>query len=997
MKIKFYFSFVFVFCALFCFRLNAQGPSSRWYFSNGAGLTISSATAVAVTGGQITNTASGCASIADANGNLLFYTDGVTVWNQSHAVMPNGTGLLGNNSLQSALILKKPGSATLYYIFTAEVGGTQQGLRYSVIDMALASGSGSVISKNTGIYTFSISPHLAATKHCNGTDYWIVGTGATGVVSFSLSATGVSAINLSPGGFGTASALKFSPNGKLLAFVQNYTVNNALKHRIGVFAFNTQTGLTSSTYTYIANLPNNGPSAATLSGCEFSPNGRYLYSCHYLWLTQFDLCGTYNGNEISNTAITAVNTNSLDYQVTNLQLAPNGKIYVSKLGQSIMGVIDNPNLPGNACNYNSAGASLGTATCGFGIPNFESSQFEQRNTVLTYSGSLNACQTLTFSPPYPCAATGYSATSYAWNFGDPSSANNTSTLGFPVHVFSNTGTYTVSLIVNYDCNKGDTIAQVVNVVSPTLSVLGPTLGCTAVSTTVAVLGGSGNYSYSWTPGNYTTAAVSNLASGLYTINFYDAPNNCRGVSTVSIQAINYSASVQGQNPLCPGQSNGSGTLNVLGGSGSFSYNWQPNGANSATAANLPAGTYTAYYQDNTYFCTGSRTIAIFNPAPLVLNVAAPSPDVCVGATASVYCAANGGNGPYLYNWLNGGSATTQTFTENQSGTYVYSVITLDANNCGASNTISLQYFNSPTLSLSSASVCSGTNYTLTAVGATNYTWQPGNTNGSQKSGAGFASTIFTVTGKTLMCTDTKTSSVTVYSLPTNTIIAPNALCEQSTAQFSCQSAFSYSWTGPSNFVSSAQSFSILCTPLASGVYTLQVSNNNGCVKSYTKTFTTNLLPQLSTSGPPAFCAGEGFTLNVVGADSYVWLPAGAATATYIPLPNGSQTYTVIGTSTATGCQNTATISVTEFKCTSIEELLESRFQIHPNPTTNFVRIYSSIKLNLEVLDVNGKVLKEIVVEEGFSEIYLDGLPAGLYLLRDAQSKVISKQKLVLTR
>ena len=85
----------------------------------------------------------GCASAADAAGNLLLYTDGATIWDQTHAVMANGSGLFGNSaSGQAALIIKQPGSAILYYVITQGAGSG--GLNYSIVNISLSAGNGSV-------------------------------------------------------------------------------------------------------------------------------------------------------------------------------------------------------------------------------------------------------------------------------------------------------------------------------------------------------------------------------------------------------------------------------------------------------------------------------------------------------------------------------------------------------------------------------------------------------------------------------------------------------------------------------------------------------------------------------------------------------------------------------------------------------------------------------------------------------------------------------------
>src|SRR5687768_9450754 len=151
----------------------AQGEQNNWYFGKSAGINFTGDSAVAVTNGRLF-TEEGSASISDKNGNLLFYTNGITVWNRNHKVMPNGNGLLGGkSSTQSALILQKPGSETIFYIFTTDIQAQSDGLRYSILDMSKDGGNGDIVFKNT----FMIAPtteKLTAIRHSNGTDWWVI-------------------------------------------------------------------------------------------------------------------------------------------------------------------------------------------------------------------------------------------------------------------------------------------------------------------------------------------------------------------------------------------------------------------------------------------------------------------------------------------------------------------------------------------------------------------------------------------------------------------------------------------------------------------------------------------------------------------------------------------------------------------------------------------------------------------------------------------------------
>src|SRR4030095_11967101 len=103
---------LFIFLGTSCF---AQKETNKWLFGLNAGLDFNSGNPVSLSGGQC-YTSEGSASISDTSGNLLFYTDGITVWNTNNVMMTNGDGLFGGvSSTQSALIVHMPGEDSLYY------------------------------------------------------------------------------------------------------------------------------------------------------------------------------------------------------------------------------------------------------------------------------------------------------------------------------------------------------------------------------------------------------------------------------------------------------------------------------------------------------------------------------------------------------------------------------------------------------------------------------------------------------------------------------------------------------------------------------------------------------------------------------------------------------------------------------------------------------------------------------------------------------------------
>jgi hypothetical protein len=134
---------------LICNNAFAQKQNNQWRFGGAGAVDFNTVPPSFVTGCPIL-TSEGSASVADrVTGALLFYTNGGKVWNANNQVMPNGTGLLGGTALLSSttasVIVPKPGSCNLYYIVTVDEIGSNNGVRYSVVDMTLNGGLGDLL------------------------------------------------------------------------------------------------------------------------------------------------------------------------------------------------------------------------------------------------------------------------------------------------------------------------------------------------------------------------------------------------------------------------------------------------------------------------------------------------------------------------------------------------------------------------------------------------------------------------------------------------------------------------------------------------------------------------------------------------------------------------------------------------------------------------------------------------------------------------------------
>jgi gliding motility-associated-like protein len=423
---------------LLTFSASAQKEANIWYFGDSAGLDFNTDPPTALLGSQML-ILEGCASIADSNGQLLFYTNGMTVWNKQHQVMSNGTGLHGGNSpVQGNIIVQKPGSNHEYYIFTSNDGTTINnavvyGLTYSIVDMNLSSGLGAVTTKNV-LIADTVRQGMCAVKHGNTNSVWIVVSDRNNYTdtlrAFELSVNGVNSTPISSGvNFSTAvyEVLKFSRNGKRA--IQRISSSQFL-----VFDFNDTLG--TMDLKYALNVQN------YLFGLEFSPSGRYVYASMGgtpYNIVQFDLDAG-GQSAVANSAVTMGNVPTL-----GMQLAPNGKIYCARNNFDSIAVIHHPDSGGLACNYQRDGQYLGGRVGFQRFPQFVQSIFRPQ-LIFQSEDTCELAETKFIANVF------YAETdSIIWDFGDTASTSN-DTIGDSVtHVFSNWGPFTVvaTAYVNY--------------------------------------------------------------------------------------------------------------------------------------------------------------------------------------------------------------------------------------------------------------------------------------------------------------------------------------------------------------------------------------------------------------------------------------------------------------------------------------------------------------------------------------------------------------------
>lgn len=463
----------------------SQKEANIWYFGRNAGIDFNTSPPTALTNSQL-NTLEGCSSFSDSNGNLLFYSDGITVWDKDHNVMTYSNGNLGNNlkgdpsSTQSGMIVPKPGSASIYYLFTVGApsnGVDSQGLNLYAIDMSLNNGKGQIIDEdNNGVFFVNLSgsnssgwsEKVAAVKGKECNTFWVVSTINNQFYAYKISDQGVnitpviSTVNFNSSRRGY---LKLSPNGSKLAIA-----NQAGSIQSAVFDFNNETG----------EVSNNGIELTTFAdgqayGVEFSVDSKKLYISTTSGFRQ-DLSQsptTYRLFQFDLDATNIQGSKNLIHQQTGfrgaLQLGPDSKIYATiplayadPAGDAqFLSVIENPTANASDIIFTQNAINLNGRLSTQGLPPFISSlllpielQDSANNNNAINNQTLELCigDNLNIQPE---SVTGNNIT-YKWVFDDGTTSTeiaNTANLTINNLQLANAGTYKLTVVLTNQCDE----------------------------------------------------------------------------------------------------------------------------------------------------------------------------------------------------------------------------------------------------------------------------------------------------------------------------------------------------------------------------------------------------------------------------------------------------------------------------------------------------------------------------------------------------------------
>jgi gliding motility-associated-like protein len=625
-------------------------------------------------------------------GDLLFYSSGSQVRNSQGQIMPGGNLVGTSNSISQNLIVKKPGSSTLYYLFTPEtqagaiISTTNPGLNgfsYSIIDMSLAGGLGAVVSSGNLLQPFQNCEMVTGVYHPNGQDIWIIGHkfGNNTFFAYLLTPSGINPTpvysnvgpsivtpgtsNYANSNYDAVGELKASPDGSKLAFTTFYNSYTCL------FQFNSTNGVVSNPIPLSL-----GPNSAgygtsfsqdnsklyfsrvdpTQGGVSFLPNGAII---------QFDI-STYSQAAIQ-ASYYVVYSSPTGFR--SLKLGPDGKLYAARTtltsggnGASYLAVINNPNQAGPGCNFVNDGIFIGANKGRWGLNNVIEDFYTCNNFNFTLGPNINKCPGASVTLVAPS-----NQSTYLWNTG-ATTANLT---------VIQPGTYWVT--VTGPSGSGSDTIVVSNYPTPSVNIIGATGVCPG--NTATLLSSPNFATYQWSNGQQTQNI--NVGPGTYWLTATNS-NGCIATDTFTVeQWPNPVMNILGNTFVCAGY-----TTELSVSTAFTNYQWS-NGQQTQNI-NVGPGTYWLNTTDANG-CVANDTVTVVESPNPVISILGNT-YVCTGQ--QVFFEANPGF--TSYQWTNG-----QNTAAVYLGAGTYSLTVTDSLGCQASQEVTV-IESSPTAEITSS-------------------------------------------------------------------------------------------------------------------------------------------------------------------------------------------------------------------------------------------------------------------------------------------------------
>jgi len=570
--------------------LCSQHQADNWIFGQWAGLKFSTGQPVPwlpmVNGAGFSNGT----IMSDSLGNLLFYSEGDKVWNRNQEIMDNGDNLLPGCCCwdQTAISFPRPGFGDQYYLFTVSGWNSPEGLYYSIIDMSLDGGLGAVTDvKNIKLEAaFWAHDHQFVTKSRSGDSYWVVTRlyNDDRYASFLVDEQGVHTDPVySPTGIfreftnSDNGNIKISSNKKYLITGHRAGDDEVPNHYLKSFevcSFDDETGEIS--YLYMVNKKNVGGWYDPAYCCEFSPDSKYLYLT-FEGGNSGNMLGYLYQYEMQYINDSAAFVNSAieisEVSGTNIQLSNDGKIYTS--------------LPSNEIpNYQYYIGVINKPwehglNCDFDPDGIyllgRDCEWNLPNILLDYLYRFeweadNYCQG---TPVHFLPHFVPTPDSILWFFDEFAPGNYSSELS-PTYTFQNAGIHEVEVDVWYPTGRYEHTSREIEIYPVPQPDLGPDLTI-CEGNTVTLNANCEADLYSWSTGQFGSPTITVSDSGTYWVHATFAETGCMGSDDIHISfypAITMDESALEITPTaCSGASGSITGLQVMG-SPPFTFLWE---------------------------------------------------------------------------------------------------------------------------------------------------------------------------------------------------------------------------------------------------------------------------------------------------------------------------------------------------------------------------------------------------------------------------------------
>lgn len=598
--------------------------------------------------------------------------------------------------------------------------------------------------------------------------------------------------------------------------------------------------------------------------------------------------------------------------------------------------------------------------------------------------AVHAIPSLSFSPLNPTICAGSNvfvsasgATNYNWSgFSNNSYVQNLSP--------SVTTIYTVTGTVAPACSDTKTVGVYV-VPYPVLTISPPGMVSACIGSSVTLSAG-GATTYTWIASGSNSSNITVSPTIPFNTTYVVAGRNsfCTSYAQTTVVALsNPTISITGLLNIC------AGTTSTLVASGANTYTWS-NASTGSVMVVTPTNnmSYTVSGASSNG-CINSQSIAV-NTFPQPSVEATPSSySVCEGESVSFSISTAGVSS---FTWSNGTSSSSLVALPNL-GTNVY-VLSATNGTCSKSTSVTVYAFANPSLSfIASPTVfCEGITTTITAFGASTFTWN-NFTNNNSLIVTPTANVSYSVTGSNGYCSTSDSINLLVHPLPSLTLSASAAsICANAMVTLLVNGAQHYMWNTGSTVNILYQS------PQASSIYTVTGTNTYGCSDTKTIGIIVHLLPLVyANSSQPMLCIGEQATLSATGANTYTW-NSGDNSPSLTISPNQTTTYTVVGLSTY-GCINEAYITQVVTPCTGINssETANTIFSFFPNPFSDDLKISCETineKMHAEIFNVLGQSVMIQKITEPVSILNLKDFANGVYYLKVTDGKSSLTQKVI---